>query len=134
MTPYWGKVIDEALRREAHGDEPFEPRHQHDSAGWTTCACGKQDPRLHDKNGAPWDEELETLGDDFHSAIHDQDPERASDVLALIEFRAATLLDQIRDSGPDEGPCDDCGHPAHYLDPDGRLRCADCSAFTDGLS
>lgn len=72
---------------------------------WVTCACGRQDPRLHELGGAPWDSELADLGIKFPSAIRRGvfldcvllPPEKrnlsgARNILIAIEKRSAELL------------------------------------------
>ena len=80
--------------------------------GWTTCACGVQDPRLLDTNncGCPWDSALSELGLRFETVVcawvlsRDQlagvkfgppDFLQAAKILIAIEHRADELINEI---------------------------------------
>lgn len=62
---------------------------------YVTCACGEQDPRIprNELTGQPIDDELAILGMDFYDNVTDGEIDRAGEVLAKIEIRAAEILE-----------------------------------------
>jgi hypothetical protein len=85
---HWGKRIITA--EEFHGTTPSDLS---DSGEWTTCACGKQDPRIpRTKSGAPIDEYLEELGVAFYQNVCAHRFLEAAETLIAIERRAAEIL------------------------------------------
>lgn len=92
-TPYWWRVIAEAKRRKKAGRKPFLVEHQRKAAKWTTCACGKQDPRIpREDDGTPLDGDLYWLGIDFAAEVNVGNPKGAEETLGRIEKRAAEVL------------------------------------------
>lgn len=66
------------------------------SANWVTCACGNQCaviPRHID--GRPWDTELDRLGVGFYFHVNMEEFDKALEILAKIEVRAAAVIAQI---------------------------------------
>lgn len=86
---HWGKRILAAAKRGG-----FTEGDGQDSMDWTTCACGKQDPRiLRTSWGHPADGRLALLGTDFAGRVCDlDDPAAAARTLVAIEKRAAEIL------------------------------------------
>lgn len=97
---HWGKRIIAAEKRGA-----FSQKERRDATGWTTCACGKQDPRLHDNDGFPTDQQLDNLALEFCYAVcgkHEpwgieEAPSaiKAARTLIAIEKRAEFLLNEM---------------------------------------
>ena len=85
---YWGKVI---IRAEARGK--FTEANIKKSAGWQTCACGKQDKLLPRKiGGSPRDMQLNDLGVQFFRSVSDHRFLSAAYYLFDIEVRAVIVL------------------------------------------
>jgi len=85
---FWGTII---IQAEHEGSFSEEARRQ--SEDWTTCACGQQDPRLHDEDGGtPLDRDLVKLGLNFEEAVADDDFLQAALTLIAIERTAIELL------------------------------------------
>jgi len=95
-TPYWTRVINNALKREDEGKRAFTEEHRKLAGSFVTCACGKQDPRLLDTQGggfhSPHDDALRWLGFEFSGAVRIDDPSWALKVLLKIEARAGMLV------------------------------------------
>lgn len=77
------------------------------SGSWVTCACGNQcslikrrtDDDWDGSDGAPIDEELESLGGDFHMDIIGRNIADAKKTLAKIEKRSIQVLKiQLREA------------------------------------
>lgn len=63
------------------------------AGNWTTCACGRQGPRiLRGVCGAPLDDQLYDLGMDFHRCVAHDAFDSAAKMLWQIEQRAAAVL------------------------------------------
>lgn len=92
-TPYWTRVIANAIRRKEAGKRPFTLGHCRKSRDWCMCACGKQDVRIpRYPNGMPLDGTLASCGFDFTHAVGCQDPEYAAKLLGQIEGLAAVVI------------------------------------------
>jgi len=96
-TPYWTRVINNAIKRKDEGRVPFTREHDRRAMNWVTCACGQQDPRLHDEDGRPRDPELEILACTFAGYVDEAggDPRQAMETLLEIEARAVVLLAEM---------------------------------------
>lgn len=85
---FWGRRIRRARRRGF-----FTFREQNEAAQWTTCACGKQDPRIpRCAAGRPIDSALENLGQRFYVCVEASNFHGAFETLKKIEIRAAQVL------------------------------------------
>jgi hypothetical protein len=90
---YWGRKI---IAAEKIGY--FPQLDVNEAAQWTTCACGRQDPRIPrviDVAGelaGPKDKKLATAGMDFYIAVREHDFWEAAYVLNTIESRARVVL------------------------------------------
>ena len=94
-TPYWTRVCQNAIKRQAAGKEPFTLSNREKAATWITCACGRQDSRIPlRESGAPEDDLLTTWGCQFTSAVRRQLPMMALHRLHWIELRAAELIEE----------------------------------------
>lgn len=102
---FWGKRI---VKAEKEGG--FTANDRREAIQWTTCACGKQDPRVprikesadytHPRKwvseGEPEDYWLSRWGGAFHDdAVKENDYSLASDLLIKIERRAAKIVAKI---------------------------------------
>lgn len=84
----WGRRI---IRAEARG--AFTGDAKEDANNWTTCACGKQDPRLLGGMARrPMDYDLRQLGYDFGYQVRNDNFLGAARTLIAIEDRAGFLL------------------------------------------
>jgi hypothetical protein len=64
---------------------------------WVTCACGEQDPLIPRIYGCkPLDDQLDRLGYLFYDSVALSRFDRAEELLAQIEQRAAQLVAQAR--------------------------------------
>ncbi len=87
---HWGKRIIKAGQR---GHFLFEDRV--DANYWTTCACGKQDPRIpRECNGRPKNQRLVELGGRFARMVEEDKILSAARLLVKIEAEAAEILDR----------------------------------------
>lgn len=103
---HWGKILIDAYE-----EGRTEEHHVHEAGNWTTCACGKQDPRIPRITGPdaysynrdePLDHALKNLGMTFYDLIGDANTSRldfgrvsivtAAQILVKIEERAAVVL------------------------------------------
>lgn len=85
---YWGKRI---IKAEKRGE--FTEGDVKKAGSWTTCACGKQDPRIpRDEEGAPCDVYLWELGLGFNGKVYTHQVVQAARTLVKIEKRAAIVL------------------------------------------
>lgn len=92
MTPYWPRAIA-AARKRGGG---FTRGDWDKATEWTTCACGRQDPRIPRKsNGAPVDGLLGCLGVKFTGAVTNSLPDEAERILGLIESRSRQILSGV---------------------------------------
>jgi len=88
---HWGRRIITA--EELQGTTPADIS---DSGEWTTCACGKQNPRIpRTKLGCPIDKYLEELGTAFYEHVCAHRFLEAAETLIAIEQRAAELLAKL---------------------------------------
>ena len=88
---YWG---DRIIKAEERGY--FTLTDAKKAGSWTTCACGKQDPRIprHD-DGDPVDAYLSGYGSRFMSDVINNHFFDAASTLIAIEKRAVVLLDAL---------------------------------------
>ena len=86
---HWGKRIIKAAEQQG-----FTFGDCHDAESWQTCACGKQDPRLHCNDGQPKDYILMELGCEFNVKVENDLFVQAAECLVKIENRATYLLIQ----------------------------------------
>lgn len=87
---HWGHRI---ILAEEEGS--FTESDLYESQRWTTCACGKQDPRIPRVGGIePKDDALRTLGLRFFDHVHGQDFLSAAMCVIAIERRARKVLMQ----------------------------------------
>lgn len=98
-TPYWTRVIKNALARKNKGLLPFTCEHQKRASDWVTCACGKQDQRIPKQVSfdgtvlrAPKDEKFSRFGVAFSLAVRLQRPKLAESILGKIEEREQEIL------------------------------------------
>jgi len=100
-TPYWFRVINNAIKRKAAGEVPFTREHNTKARDWVTCACGRQDPRIPRKvfsgRGEPFDTKLTLLGANFAMDLLNDCPNAALTTLLKIEKRAAEVLAEVND-------------------------------------
>jgi hypothetical protein len=88
---HWGQRI---IRAEETG--AFTGRDASESGEWTTCACGKQDPRIpRYYDGEPHDGGLMLYGMRFVDYVSANQYTEAADTLIAIEHRAAELLAEL---------------------------------------
>lgn len=87
---YWGKKIIAAERRGR-----FTESNVCQSDDWKTCACGKQDSRLHNRHGHPNDDLLFNYGVDFCDHVESHKFYSAAVTLNKIEKRAAVVLRSV---------------------------------------
>jgi len=87
---FWGTIIIQAEQVGAFSEEAREM-----ARSWQTCACGQQDPRLHDKNSIPLDLVHIKLGQAFSNAVEDDKFLEAALNLINIESRSIVLLAQL---------------------------------------
>ena len=90
---YWGKKIIAAEKR-GHATD-LELRM---SRSWTTCACGKQDPRIPrmcSSFAAPEDMELFHLGSRFPDLLLHRCWWSAAETLIAIERRACEIISEV---------------------------------------
>ena len=98
-TPYWFNVIRRAITRWNKGLRPFTERHKRIAFNFTTCACGKQDPRILRRmsNGVmvPIDARLYALGCTFYGDVGGEHPHHAMKTLLKIEKRAGEIIAEV---------------------------------------
>lgn len=87
---YWGKKIIEAEAR-GHFTETMRLRAEH----WQTCACGRQDKRLHRSDGVPRDSLMAEFGYYFSNQVDQDNFICVAETLCAIERRAAKLLAEM---------------------------------------
>ena len=92
---YWGKKIIAAEKRGY-----FTTSNYDQSAGWQTCACGRQDSRIERwHNGRPMDALLQQLGENFQVEVEADSYHQAARTLIEIEQRAVEVIaDQVSKS------------------------------------
>lgn len=87
------EILAAAGLAEAERRGQFTDRESDLSLGWTTCACGKSDPRIpRGSFGEPLDDRLWDLGDDFARRVVGNHFAEAARSLVAIERRVAELL------------------------------------------
>ena len=89
---HWGKSIIRAEKNDGFNvwDKEF-------AADWTTCACGKQDPRIpREGRGSPVDPTLFELGVSFSGQVDFDQILAAAETLIRIEKRATEVLEEVR--------------------------------------
>lgn len=87
---HWGERI---IAAEERGSFSFEDCV--DAGEWTTCACGKQDPRIPREFGIPIDSDLKFFGVRFHANLVGNDFVFAASYLIAIEKRAGKVLAEV---------------------------------------
>lgn len=89
---YWGQIITEAEK--LGGFTLWDRKYANQ---WTTCACGKQDPRIpREGRGSPVDPTLFELGVSFSEQVYFDQILATAETLIKIEKRAIEVLEEVR--------------------------------------
>jgi hypothetical protein len=87
-STFWGRRI---IGAEEKGRFTRDDRDL--AEGWTTCACGKSDPRIpRSSSGIPLDHQMSVNGIRFYRRIFSHNFLEAAQTLVLIERRATELI------------------------------------------
>lgn len=89
----WAERLAAAEARDAKGLEPFNRRDREDSGHWTTCACCELDVKKFDSAVPciPEDDIIHAAGHRFHTAVNNQDVQRARQEFDRMHARAKEI-------------------------------------------